>query len=428
VIQELKGVVTVDHTEDLRTLPDGRYDRERTVYLRFAKDPRDDGYLVQAWGSAFPPDGYGGYQGRLPHPPAVLAGAIQVLRDTWQKQVVEHKHVDSRTRRTTYPFVDHWDVAGTSSCPHWDDIIRRLARAGHTLFRTLFLTGDNGLNEIARHLLQALRDREHVITVESDNLFVPWGMLYVPAEIDALDGACPLDGFWGYRHIVEHGFSRGSHAFDSRIVVPGNTVTVGLKVDEQVDQEYPETPYVEQVIDFFSRHADVVVRRNKDELQDALTNPEFADLITYFGCHGEVSGPGTGGQSEQPYIVLGTERIYGAELMGWLAGVVLPSQPLVFVGACQGGQLSSLFYPSFGRYLLSYGARSLLGPQVDLPRTFACEYTTRLFGWFLQRGIKLGDVVRELARLYADEHRNPLGLNFSLYRGMDVHLWPDATP
>ncbi|WP_127360948.1 hypothetical protein [Actinacidiphila soli] len=431
--QQLKSVVTLDHTEGMRNVPDVRYDRERSVYLRFARDPRDTGYLVQAWGDAFPYDGRGGYQGRLPHAPAVLAGAVQVLRTTWQEHVVEHQHtsLDARERkRTTYPFVDHWDVARNDPCPHWDDIMRRLARAGHTLFRTLFLSGDDGLREIAEHLLRALRRDEHVITVESDDLFVPWGMLYGPPDIPAEvppGSAWRLDGFWGYRHVVEHGFSRGPYAFNSRIVVPDDTVTVGLNVDEKVDAEYPDTPYVKDVIEFFNDNAHAVVRRCKDDLYDALTSPEFADLITYFGCHGEVSGPGSAGQGEQPYLVLDGERIFGAELMGWLAGGVLPSQPLVFVGACQGGQLSSLFYPSFGRHLLSCGARSLLGPQVDLPRAFASDYTTRLFGQFLQRGAKLGDLVRTLARWYADEHRNPLGLNFSLYRGMDVHLWPDKT-
>lgn len=85
--------------------------------------------------------------------------------------------------------------------------------------------------------------------------------------------------------------------------------------------------------------------------------------------------------------------------------------------------MSSLFYPAFGHQLLHYGARCLIGPQIDLPRAFAREYTTRLFTAFLEPRTKLGDIVRTLAREFVDDYHNPLGLIFSLYRGIDVHLW-----
>ncbi|MEV0638650.1 hypothetical protein AB0I77_27660 [Streptomyces sp. NPDC050619] len=99
-------------------------------------------------------------------------------------------------------------------------------------------------------------------------------------------------------------------------------------------------------------------------------------------------------------------------------------RPLVFVGACHGGQLSSAFYSAAGHYLLRNGARCLLGPQIDLPRAFAREYATRLFTDLLDHGARLGDSVRRLARDFADEAGSPLGLIFTLYRGLDVHLWP----
>lgn len=274
--------------------------------------------------------------------------------------------------------------------------------------------------EIAGHL----RTAEYAVTVESDDLFAPWGLLYLPPSADRdLYGSEPswsYSGFVGHRHIVEHGFSR-ARGFDSRIRVPDERVTVGLNVDERVDQEYPHTPYVERVIRFFRGRANMVVRTSRDELADALLARTFAEQITCFGCHAEVGGTGPG---PGPYVVLGDDAEIYADILAWLAGQPLPSRPLVFVGACQGGQLASVFYPSFGHHLLRHGARCLLGPQADLPRGFAGAYTERLFEAFLAPGAKLGDVVRALARSFADEQGNPLGLIFSLYRGMDVHLWP----
>jgi hypothetical protein len=182
------------------------------------------------------------------------------------------------------------------------------------------------------------------------------------------------------------------------------------------------------VIEFFQSRTNTstVPRHTKSKLATDLQADEFGDHITYFGCHGMVSGSDAGvGQS---YLVFGDERIYGTELIAWLCDRPLPTQPMVFVGACQGGQLASLFYPSFGRHLLTYGARCLVGPQVDLPRAFAREYSIRLFTAFLEPGAKLGDIIRSLARTFADDHGNPLGLIFSLYRGLDVHLWPTVAP
>jgi hypothetical protein len=430
VIRELDTVVTADHSDGMRHVGHRAYNRQRTIHMRFVRTADGSGYQVQAWGSAFPDDGCGGYQGHVPHPAATLNSGIDVLRQTWQRRVVEHQHTDERTGRAVFPFVNAWDLSGEHGCAHWEEIGLALARAGHTVFTLLFGGGDPGMREIAGHLVAALRDGEHVITMESDDLFVPWGMLYTPPTAEeslfGTGATWSLDGFWGYRHLVEHGFSRVPW-FDSRIAVAAGGITVGLNVDEDVDHEYPHTPFVKPVIDFFTGRTQVVVRRSKEELAGAFQDPAFADHITYFGCHGAAGG--TDGQAGQPYLVLGDgEKIYSAELVGWLTARLLPTRPLVFVGACQGGRLSSLFYPGFGHHLLNRGARCLVGPQVDLPRAFAGEYTTRLFSGFLEPGAKLGDLVRSQARSFADRHRNPLGLIFSLYRGMDVHLWPTATP
>jgi hypothetical protein len=435
-VLELTPRVLLDHTDGMRQVAQHSYNRQRSIHLRFSRDPRGEGYVVQAWGGAFPEDGSGGYVGRTRHSVAEVANAVAVLRDTWQRHLVEHRHTDA-AGRTVYPFVENVDLSAAADCLHSERIGLRLARAGHTLFTTLFGAdpgpdpapgtdlGDPGMAEIAGHLRTALRTAEHAVTVESDDLFAPWGLLYLPPGSDRdLYGPAPswsYSGFVGHRHIVEHGFSR-TQGFDSRISVADERVTVGLNVDERVDREYPHTPYVERVIRFFRGRANVVVRTSRDELADALLARSFAEQITCFGCHAEVGGTGPG---PGPYVVLGDdEEIYGADILAWLSGQPLPSRPLVFVGACQGGQLASVFYPSFGHHLLQHGARCLLGPQVDLPRGFAGAYTERLFEAFLEPGAKLGDVVRALARSFADEQGNPLGLIFSLYRGMDVHLWP----
>lgn len=431
----LTPVVTVDNTDGLREVRDYSYNRSRTAHLRIVREAGDAGYSVQAWGRAFPEDGGGGYFGRIRQSPSTVESAVHTLRDVWQEQVVRYHESDATTGRPVFPFSDNWDLHTDQDRQRLKRVGLALARVGHDVFKLLFAGDDQGMREITRHLRHALRTGEHVITIESDDLFVPWGMLYTPkadarTELWSAEPEWSFDGFWGYRHLIEHNFARVP-GFDSRITVPGEQVVVGLNMDEHVDDDYshlPDAAFIKPVIEFFEHRSqiEVVVRRNKSELAAGLQDPTFADHITYFGCHGEVSI--SNGQVGQSYLAFGDERIYGTELVSWLCEAPLPSRPMVFVSACQGGQLASLFYPAFGRYLLDYGARCLVGPQVDLPRVFAREYTERLFTAFLEPGAKLGDIVRSLARTFADEHGNPLGLIFSLYRGLDVHLWPIGTP
>ncbi|MCC8247030.1 hypothetical protein [Saccharothrix luteola] len=407
-MRELASTVTVDHSDRLRSVPDTRDNRDRTIHLRFAR--LDDGYLVQAWGSAFGPDG-GGCQGRVHLGASALEAGVGDLRARWRAGLVEH--VEPGVRPTRRPFVDDWDLAGRDV----DEAALALARAGHDLFALLFRNGDAGLKEVCDLLLAALRTGEHVVTVESDDLFVPWGLLYVPLDDHGSvwddDYRWDPRGFWGYRHLVEHNFSR-SPGFDSRIPVKGSGLTVGMNVDEGVDGDHPPTPCVRPLIGFLSARAATTVRTTKAELADALRSPGFADDVVYFGCRGRVDE-----DDRRACLVLGDgEEIDSAELVSWLA-TGLASRPVVVVGAGEG---ASAFYPAFGHHLLLRGARCLVAPQVDLPRAFAREYATRLFEAFLVPGTRLGDVVRDLARAFLDEHRNPLGLVFSLHRGIDVHL------
>ncbi|MFD8493358.1 hypothetical protein [Amycolatopsis sp. NPDC059657] len=421
----LAATVTVDNTDGLRHVAGPSYNRARTINLRFLRFPGREGYLVQAWGSAFPEDGGGGYQGRLQRAHHDLEASVDVLRRTWQRHVIENRCQEGDTSRIRYPFADDWDLSEPDHKRRLAEVGLTLARAGHNTFRMLFHGGDKGLDTIRGHLLEALRHGENVISVESDELIVPWGMLYTGAETTGYPA--PADwsfgGFWGYRHIIEHTFTRTEN-FDSRIAVtnPGEVV-VGLNVDHEVDAQFPAAPFVTSLIEFFTPRAKVVLRSSKDELAMAFQDSAFPDHIMCFGCHGKVA---TDGVVENPYLRLSDhEKIYSTDLMAWLADTPLATQPFVFVGACQGGQVSSLFYSAFGKALLENGARCLVGPQVDLPPAFACEYSRRLFTDFLQPGTKLGDIVRSLTRAFIDDHANPLGLMFTLYRGIDVHLWRD---
>jgi hypothetical protein len=424
VTRELPADVTVDNTDSLRRVAASSYNRARAINLRFMRRaPDSEHYVVHAWGSAFPEDGGGSYVGMLGPSHRDLQNSVDVLRQIWQDKVIENHYQDKVRGRRCHPFADRWDLSAPNDKNRFTDVGLTLANAGHNTFRMLFHGGDTGLNTIRGFLLKALACGETVISIESDGLVVPWGMLYTDTNGNIpTSNTWTVAGFWGYQHVIEHTFTR-VEGFDSRITVMRDHVVVGLNVDQDIDDQYPKALYIASLIDFFTPRVNMVLRQTKDDLATAFQDPQFADHIMCFGCHGTVTGDSG---VELPHLRLtDQEKIYGTDIMAWLAGTPLATRPFVFLGTCQGGQVTSTFYSGFGKALLDNGARCLVGPQVDLPPAFASEYSRRLFTAFLKPGTKLGDIVRSLAREFINDHANPLGLMFSLYRGIDVHLWWD---
>ena len=54
--------------------------------------------------------------------------------------------------------------------------------------------------------------------------------------------------------------------------------------------------------------------------------------------------------------------------------------PLVLLNACQGGQMTTLFYKTLAATLLERKAVGLVGPQIDMPAVFAAEFRARIAG------------------------------------------------
>lgn len=107
----------------------------------------------------------------------------------------------------------------------------------------------NGLRRITDHSYNRTRTINLRFTEQADGqgyLVQAWG-----SSVRRPDGEWSLDGFWGYRHLVEHSFSR-TPGFDSRISIPANQVIVGLNVDKGVDHPagahsdiwYPESAHL----------------------------------------------------------------------------------------------------------------------------------------------------------------------------------------
>jgi hypothetical protein len=423
--QPLALTITVDNSVGSAIGAAARL-RPRTLNVLFdwlppAFDRAEGAFRVLAYGSAIPDDGGGPQMGRTYYGRNQAYAAINQLRSTWQHRVIEYRVADR------YPFSTSWDLSNPTDRDHLGTVGVDLARAGRRLFTFLFRTGDEGLRRIADLLEAALRSDDQLIEVHSDQLFAPWWMLYTPPDpqTDLFDRDSPWDlrGFWGFRHLIQHTVQRHPR-WSPEIIAPPGQLAVGLNVDPRIDTD-PRTghlPYVGPLIKFFSARSRTVVRDCKPELAKAIQAANFQDKLIYFACHGRVTG-GDGTTTAQASLTLSDDDpIMTTDFVEWLDNQPLSTNPVVFIGACQGGQMSSMFYDAFGLELLKAGANCVIGPQIDLPASFAAHYADELFTRFLAGNCRLGDVMRELTQACGLERRNPLGLIFSLYRGLDTRI------
>ena len=104
----------------------------------------------------------------------------------------------------------------------------------------------------------------------------------------------------------------------------------------------------------------------------------------------------------------------------------LPGNPLVFINACESGELRPEFYDGFIPYFMAKGARGVVGTECKTPAIFASEWALRFFPRFLD-GEPLGDLFLELRREFHTKHGNPLGLLYNVYCDADTRIQPGLT-
>jgi len=190
--------------------------RRRTIHIHITRD--GDHTEVLAYGDQFPDSGRDfDFKGRPETPFMDLKAAIDLLRERWRENVIDRRGID-QSGNPIYAYAERMDQAGYPDM--WSSVGLELARAGHQLFTLLFENRDPKLRILGSLLTEVLHSDKQIIRVQSDDLFVPWSMLYTPADpeinLEAADAQWSLDGFWGYSHLIEHTITQADR-FDARI-------------------------------------------------------------------------------------------------------------------------------------------------------------------------------------------------------------------
>ncbi len=359
---------------------------------------------------------------------AQLWAAVQACRHAWRTKVVDH------LEGGRYPFQDAWDMTPRPGLR--DRVLRPVAEAGADLFYRVFFPRppDPRPYESLRRVGRVLRDEMAVpgrhlwLRVTSDSFYVPWSLIY------SEDPMAPIrpEGFWGYQHLIEHS-PDGSGNLGYELEPgdpPARPLAVGLQLDERIDATLGVAclaPVEDLLAGYDAGHLKTERRVLKKQLRQALSSAPPTDQVLYFCCHARQEGDLSNLRLDRSHLTLSDPadgEITPSDIGRWIGMESFERHPVVFLNACEGGQINSIFYQGFGNTFLGLGAASVVGPQTEVPAVFAGELARRFFERFFEGGERrsLGRVLFDLRREMLDQHDNPLGLVYSLYRGADTFL------
>ncbi|WP_439593958.1 CHAT domain-containing protein [Microbacterium sp.] len=302
-----------------------------------------------------------------------------------------------------------------------DALLKELAFEGFLLYESIFVgsTPSPELAKVAAWLRDELSADVATLQVVSKGFPVPWPLMYLAERFDA----APLswDNFIGMRHVVEQ---IPLEWFDQTPPAPTIASAPDLAVralyNDGIDAQMPSHPVAAQRTYWEGRGVALTEGTTVDELKSAALAPTSTDKVLYLYCHAVAKKDPLDSHlilSGEQSITLGQLRVFASPQDR------LPSHPLVFLNACESGELSANFYAGFVPYFLAKGARGVIGTECKTPGLFASEWAKAFFDE-LFAGKTLGTVVLELRRRFLEQHRNPYGLLYGVQCDVDTVVTP----
>ena len=368
---------------------------------------------------------------------AKLADAIQVARDAMLSVVKQRENGIAVFQTGTELVVSDAAPDGTRvSAAAEQQALATLARAGGALFQTLFSGKKSGKDEKAiGDLLKksALRSDERLtLQIVAQDFPVPWGVIYLGSIAEG--ATLSWENFLGMRCIIEQiPLQTDMLVDDSTIVSDKPRLTVGVNLNASIDEQF-SLDVVKRQLEFWQKEATgagarlaIEERTKRSDVLKALSG-NAPDQLMYLYCHAVTNGSNDpGGITASHFVFTNDEELSLADLDAEAADVpALPGNPLVFINACESGELRPEFYDGFIPYFMSKGARGVIGTECQTPAIFATEWALRFFPRFLG-GEALGELFLDLRREFVERHGNPLGLLYNVYCDGDTQVQPGLT-
>ncbi|MGK3952826.1 CHAT domain-containing protein [Microbacterium sp. I2] len=303
--------------------------------------------------------------------------------------------------------------------------LQKLAFEGFRLFQAIFAgpTASAQLKAIGRWLQETLAEETTTLQVVSSGFPVPWALMYLTPRFDAT--ALSWDDFIGMRHVVEQ-----IPMTEIDVVPPAPTITstpelsVRVIYNEGIDDSMPSRPIAAQRAYWAERGVAVTEGTRADDFITRALGADASDKVLYLYCHAVAASA----DPDDSHLILSGKESVTLGQLSVFAPIedALRGRPLVFLNACESGELTPAFYDGFVPYFLAKGARGVIGTECKTPGLFASEWSKAFFDE-LFAGKALGEVVLELRRRFLATHNNPLGLLYGVHCDADTRVDPALT-
>ncbi|MFE2106492.1 hypothetical protein ACFXAF_11575 [Kitasatospora sp. NPDC059463] len=338
------------------------------------------------------------------------------IRRAWKEQLVEYPVLDEDGMPLGYPFASAVDLS------EWSPLARsrteELLEEGRFAFDEMLAGPGRDLGELRAFLTGTLTEEGPLRVSFDSDLHLPWPMMAV-----TVGQGEPWQDFLGYRHQIEQtgaAYPRAQASYP-----PRTRAVTSLNTDSALES-VGRAPEVRKLLE---ERTELTVRTESTRFLEAFSGAVLDEDLMYFWCHGQFVANGS--FYTQLSVRLSDPRDIDADLVRRLRRnhQDVPEalfRPFVLLNACFAGQSAEAELEHLGRALVELGASGVLGPQIEIPQVFGAEYAFAFLDLYLSGQATAGEITWWLARRFADVHRNPLALTYSLHCGIDSML--ELTP
>jgi hypothetical protein len=269
--------------------------------------------------------------------------------------------------------------------------------------------------------IEASLPQGSVITIATDDVFLPWEILY-PRDwsggwTDEQKAAHPLEptAFWGARYAIET-VQRGTGSLGGlrKLQLERNPkVSVNLNPTIDIDGvEAGDKPIAVQQ----AWAARLGEQGRLDGLQadckamrQVLQNAANDATLIYLYCHGNAANP-FGGKDELLQLAEGC-GLKPRDLQG---ETTYRAAPIVFLNSCQSGAHSPMAFSTFLKEFRRRGALGMIATSHAIPIVFGAHFGAEVVDCYLRRSGSLAVAMLGLRRRHLLERGNPVPLFYSL--------------